>query len=91
MGSRTYRISVSIRISVKELTAGASTPRLGRPEAQAARIAVGREVRHVYGDVGELFVYNTLEKMRVRGFFPAGVHPARVEISWSFPVRREVA
>ena len=70
MGSRTYRESASIRGSVKVLTAGAGTPRLGRPQAQAARIAIGREVRHVDGDVGKLLMHDALEKMGVGGLFP---------------------
>ena len=91
MGSRTYRESASIRGSVKVLTAGAGTPRLGRPQAQAARIAVGREVRRVYGDIGELLVYDAFEEVRIGRPVAPRVYSAGVEVSRSLPVGREVA
>ena len=86
MNSCAYRMSEVIRISVIPLTTGARTPRLGRPQAQAARIAVGREVRRVDGDVGELLMHDALEKMGVGGLFPPPVHHPRVEITRSLAV-----
>ena len=72
------------------LTAGAWAPRLGHPKAQAAPIPVGREVRGVHSDVGELLVYHTLEEVRVWRLVPPRVYSARVELSRSLPVGREV-
>ena len=91
MNSSTYRMSANVELSVMTLTAGASSPRLGRPQAQAARIAVGREVRRVHGEVGELLVYDAFEKVGVRRRAPPRVHSAGVEISRCLPVGREVA
>ena len=84
-------MSANVELSVMTLTAGASSPRLGRPQAQAARIAVGREVRGVHGNVGELLVHNTLKKMGVWRRIPPRVYDARVEIARGLPVGGEVA
>ena len=91
MNCRTCRISACVVSSKNVLTAGARSPRLSRPQAQAARVAVGREVRGVYGNVGELLVHDALEEVRVRGSLPPRVHHAGVEIARSLPVGGEVA
>ena len=44
----------------------------------------------MYGDVGELLVYHTLEEVRVWRLVPPRVYSARVELSRSLPVGREV-
>ena len=45
----------------------------------------------MYGDVGELLVYDTLEEVRVWSRLPTRIHHASVEVSRSLPVRGEVA
>ena len=64
---------------------------MGHAQAQAAQIAVGREVRGVHRDIRQLLVNDALEEVRVRRCLPPRVHHARVEIARSLPVGGEVS
>ena len=91
MNGPTYRTSARIEIDREALTAGARAMRLSHAKEKTARVAVGRKVRGVYGDVCKLPVYDALEEVRVRGSLPPRVHHAGVEIARSLPVGGEVA
>ena len=63
---------------------------MSRTQVQTARFSVGREVRRMDSDVGELAVYNALEEVRRRRLCRR-VQSTGCQIARSLPVGGEVA
>ena len=90
MNGPTYRTSARIEIDREALTAGARAMRLSHAKEKTARVAVGRKVRGVYGDVCKLPVYDALEEVRRSRDRPPRVDYAGIEVIRSLPVGGEV-
>ena len=87
----TCKTSVRTHRTQHALTAWAGPARLSRTQSQAARLAVGRQVRRVHGELGDLEVHDVLEEVRRPRLRGRQVETAGGEVASRLPARGVVA